>query len=123
MVGTMIPRMPGWAASHSISATERSTPWVMGTSAMPPWRSGLRAHISARNRLWARAPAKASSGSAMAPAERPAPNGGEAMPVMASASANITSAVTPSASSSLSRCSMSQAPRSPSSLSVSQPMM
>ena len=43
MVGTMIPRMPGCSASHSISATERSTPWVMGTSAMPPWRSGLRA--------------------------------------------------------------------------------
>ncbi len=36
MVGTMIPRMPGCPASHSISATERSTPCVMGTSAMPP---------------------------------------------------------------------------------------
>ena len=115
--------MPGCSASHSISATERSTPWVMGTSAMPPWRSGLRLHISARKRLCARAPAKASSGSAMAPAESPAPKGGEAMPVMASASANMTSAVTPSASSSLSRWSMSQAPRRPSSLSVSQPMM
>ena len=31
MVGTMIPRMPGCSASHSISATERSTPCVMGT--------------------------------------------------------------------------------------------
>ena len=49
-----MPRMPGCSASHSISATERSTPWVMGTSAMPPWRSGLRLHISARKRLWAR---------------------------------------------------------------------
>ncbi len=71
IVGTMIPRIPGCVASHSISATERSTPWVIGTSAMPPWRSGLPAHISARKRLWARAPAKASSGSAMAPAESP----------------------------------------------------
>ena len=69
MVGTMTPLMPGWAANQSISATERSTLWVMGTSAMPPWRSGLRLHISARKRLWARAPAKASSGSVMAPAD------------------------------------------------------
>ena len=63
----MTPRMPGCSASHSISATDRSTPWVIGTSAMPPWRSGLRLHISARKRLWARAPAKASSGSVIAP--------------------------------------------------------
>ena len=123
MVGTMTPLMPGWAANQSISATERSMLWVIGTSAMPPWRSGLRLHISARKRLWARAPAKASSGSVMDPAERPAPNGGEDIPVIASASANITSAVTPSASSSLSRWSMSHAPRRPSAFSVSHPMM
>ena len=59
----------------------------------------------------------------MVPAERPAPNGGDAIPVIASASANMTSAETPSASSSLSRCWGSKPPRRPSSLSCSHPMM
>ncbi len=123
MVGIMMPRIPGCEATHSISSTARSMSWVMGTRAIPPRRCGECEHISARNRLWACAPAKASSGSAMAPANRPAPNGGEAMPVTASASANSTSAATPSASSSLSRTDGSKAPFRPSSLSVSQPMM
>ena len=118
-----MPRMPGCSASHSISATERSTLWVMGTErdAAVTLRAAA-AHFGQEAVVRPR-PAKASSGSAMEPAESPAPKGGEAMPVMASASANMTSAVTPSASSSLSRWSMSQAPRRPSSLSVSQPMM
>ena len=53
---------------------------------------GAVAHSSTRKRLWARAPAKASSGSSIIPADRPAPNGGDSMPVMASASGKITSA-------------------------------
>ena len=35
IVGTMIPRMPGLSASHSISATERSTSWQIGTRPTP----------------------------------------------------------------------------------------
>ena len=118
-----MPRMPGWDATHSISETAREMSWVMGTRAIPPRRCGASEHMSARKRLWACAPANASSGSSMAPANRPAPNGGDAMPVMASASANSTSAATPSASSSWSRTPGSKAPFSPSSLSFSQPMM
>ena len=41
---------------------------------------GLVAHSSTRKRLCARAPANASSGSSIIPAERPAPNGGDSMP-------------------------------------------
>ena len=115
IVGIMIPRIPGLSASHSISATARSTSWQIGTSPTPARRSGLVAHSSTRNRLWARAPANASSGSSIMPAESPAPNGGDSMPVIASASGKITSAATPSASISLSRCSASYAPRRPSS--------
>ena len=80
MVGTMTPRMPGLSASHSISATARVMSWQIGTSAMPPRRSGLVAQRSTRKRLWARAPANASSGSSIVPADRPAPNGGDSMP-------------------------------------------
>ncbi len=92
IVGIMIPRIPGVPASHSISATERSTSWQIGTSPTPPRRVGLVAHSSTRNRLCARAPANASSGSSIIPAESPAPNGGDSMPVIASASGKITSA-------------------------------
>src|SRR5262249_22752999 len=104
MVGINTPRSP-WSAAHSTSAMPRSTSCDTGTRATPARRTALPATRSARKRLWARAPAYASSGSAIAPAESPAPNGGDSIPVIASASGKITSPATPSASSSLSRCS------------------
>ena len=105
MVGIMIPLMPGLPASHSISATDSSMSWVIGTRPTPARRGGLLAQNSTSQRLWARAPPKAWRGSVIWPADRPAPNGGDSWPVTASPSAKITSPAMPSASSSLSRTS------------------
>ena len=71
IVGIMIPRMPGVPARRSISATPRSTSWVIGTSAMPARRSGACEQNSASQRLCAIAPAYASSGSWIVPADKP----------------------------------------------------
>ncbi len=107
MVGIMIPFTPGLPARLSISFTDSSTPWVIGTRATPARRGGLVAQNSTSQRLWARAPAHARRESVIMPALRPAPNGGDSIPVTASPSAKMISPATPSASRVLSRISQS----------------
>ena len=113
----MPPRRPeSWA--RRISATAASTSAMIGTIATPARRSGLSRHSSASHRLWARAPARSSSGGVSPVAPSPAPNGADAPEVTESASGKMTSPATPSASSSLSRRPASQPPRRPSSFSA-----
>ena len=89
--------------------------------ARPLRRSGVCWHSSASQRLYALAPASMRSGGSPRASTRPAPNGAPMLPVAASGPGKITSAVTPSLSSSLSRFGASQPQRSPPSCRLSSP--
>ena len=93
---------------------------MAGMTATPMWRTGSWATKSASQRLWARLPATAWSGSLLSPPS-PVPNGEEAIrPVPStSASGNSTSAATPSVSRIALRASESNAAVRPPSPSVS----
>ena len=114
----MPPRSPV-SRARVISATAAGMSWRMGTMATPARRSGLVAHSSASQRLWARAPAITSGPSVAPVAPNPAPKGADAPPLTASESGKITSPATPSASSSKSRRAASHPPRRPSAFSRS----